>query len=363
MLTFLAFIVVLGVIVFVHELGHFIAAKSVGIRVEVFSLGYPPKMVGRRRGETEYRIGWVPLGGYVKMAGMIDESSGGGVALTGAPWEFASKNTLQKIWVISGGVIMNLLLGVLVYTGIAAVKGMPEASSAPVVGDLTPGWPAEQAGLRPGDRIVAIEGQAIQSWNDLLEQIHPRPNQEIHLRYLRDGQETDVQLVSQSHEIEIEGKKEQWGLIGIAPETVFRKASASEVLLSGVTGTANVIALVSTNLWKLITLQISVKELGGPIIIAKMSGESARRGLVYLASFIALISINIGCLNLLPVPALDGGHLLIILGEGITRRQMPIRTRLAIQQVGMFLLLGLIILVLVNDVQRVFDLSRFKDLF
>ncbi|MFH1144497.1 MAG: RIP metalloprotease RseP [Candidatus Eisenbacteria bacterium] len=363
MLTILAFILVIGVIIFVHELGHFLAAKSVGIRVEVFSLGYPPRMIGRRRGETEYRLGWVPFGGYVKMAGMIDESGEGGQAITGAPWEFQSKGMLQKLWVISAGVLMNLLLGVLIYTGITAVKGVPEPSGEPVVGELTPGWPAEVAGLRPGDRIVSVGGASIESWDDLLAQIHPRAGELLQVRYLRDGETQEVLLTPRAESTEIDGETREVGFIGIGYEIVFRPAAVDEVLLSGVYGTANVVALVATNLWKLVSLQVSIRELGGPLIIAKMSGESARRGLVYLASFIALISINIGVLNLLPIPALDGGHIMIILGEGIARRQMPVRGRMALQQVGMLLLLALIVLVLVNDVQRIVDFTRLKQIF
>jgi regulator of sigma E protease len=363
MLTILAFIVVLGVVIFVHELGHFLAAKSVGIRVEVFSLGYPPKMVGRRRGETEYRLGWVPLGGYVKMAGMIDESSAGGQVLTGAPWEFQSKNTFQKLWVICAGVLMNLLLGVLIYTGIAAVKGLAEPSPEAVVGDLTPGWPAEEAGLKPGDRIVELDGAPIGTWGDLLNEIRPRAGQELLIRYLRDGQPGELRVTPRAQTTEVDGETHEWGLIGIGPEYVFRRGSVDEVLLYGVRSTASIVGLVAGNLWKLVTLKVSIRELGGPLIIAKMSGESARRGLIYLASFIALISINIGCLNLLPIPALDGGHMFIIASEGIARRPMPVKARLAVQQVGMFLLLALIVLVLVNDVQRIVDFSRLKQLF
>ncbi|MCK4411957.1 MAG: RIP metalloprotease RseP [Candidatus Eisenbacteria sp.] len=363
MLTMLAFILVIGIIIFVHELGHFLAAKSVGIRVETFSLGYPPKMIGKQVGETEYRVGWIPLGGYVKMAGMIDESMDGGPSITGAPWEFQSKNTWQKLWVICAGVLMNLLLGVVLYTGIAVVKGLPEASGAAVVGGLTPGWPAEAAGLAPGDRIVAIAGMAIENWDDLLEQIHPRAGQEIELVYERGEERHEVLLTPEAHSVEVDGVSQEQGLIGIGPEIVFRRGDVGEVLFSGVYGTTNVIVLVATNVWKLITFKVSVRELGGPLIIAKMSGESARRGLVYLVSFIALISINIGCLNLLPIPALDGGQALIIICEGVARRQMPLRVRIALQQVGMVLILGLIVLIIVNDVQRVVDFGWLKNLF
>lgn len=361
--TLLSFVVVIGVVIFVHELGHFLAAKSVGIRVETFSLGYPPKLVSRRWGETEYCLSWIPLGGYVKMAGMIDESSvGGETKLTGAPWEFASKGTLAKLWVICAGVVMNLLLGVFIYTGIAAFKGLPEASGEPLVGEMNPGWPAETAGLQIGDRIVRIEDVEIRTWDDLLAQIHPRPETPMRLVYQRDGAEQEVTLTPRRSTVRVEGKDEGIGQIGIGPEIVYRPASAGQVLLAGFVGTGNVVALVGTSLWKLVTAQASIKELGGPILIAKLSGESARRGAATLLSFLALISINIGCFNLLPIPALDGAHAIIYACEGVLRRQLPTRAKLAIQQVGMLLILALVVVIVVNDAQRIFGFEWLKKL-
>ncbi len=362
MLTILAFALVIGVIIFVHELGHFLAAKSVGIRVENFSLGYPPKLIGRRRGETEYSIGCIPLGGYVKMSGMIDESLQGGAAITGAPWEFMSKTTWQKLWVINAGVLMNLLLGVILYTGIAAIKGLPEASHEAVVGAILPGWPAETAGLKPGDRIVAIDGIAIATWEDLLAQVHPRGGRETPIVYERDGQRGELTVTPRASKDEQDPQTEV-GKIGIEPDIVFRSGSAGEVLFAGIYSTANVVALVATSLWKLVTLQVSLRDLGGPLLIAKLSGDSARRGIAHLLGFIALISVNIGCFNLLPIPALDGGHGAIILGEAITRRTMPAKTRMAVQQVGMFLLLALIVLIVVNDADRIFGFAWLKKIF
>jgi len=277
--TLISFVVVIGVVIFVHELGHFLAAKSVGIRVETFSLGYPPKAISKRVGETEYCLSWIPLGGYVKMAGMIDESSIGGEAkLTGAPWEFSSKSTLAKLWVVTAGVVMNLLLGVVIYTGIAAFKGLPEASQEPMVGELTPGWPAEKAGLQVGDRIVQIEGVEIRTWDDLLTHIRPRAEVPTRLVVRRDGTDQELTVTPQRSAARAEGAEEGIGQIGIGPEVVYRPASAGEVVLAGFVGTGNVVALVGTSLWKLVTGQASVKELGGPILIAKLSGESARRG-------------------------------------------------------------------------------------
>jgi regulator of sigma E protease len=315
-------------------------------------------------GDTEYCLSWIPLGGYVKMAGMIDESATGETTLTGAPWEFASKRTLQKLWVIGAGVLMNLLLGVVLYTGIAAVKGLPEASREPVVGEVNPpGWPAEKAGLRPGDRIVSIEGVAIGSWDDILAQIHPRAERATRIVYRRDGADQEAVLTPKGSAVEIDGQTRTVGKIGIGPDIVYRPAGAGRVLLAGFVGTGRVVALVASSLWKLATLQVSIKELGGPLMIAKLSGDSARQGVAELLGFIALISINIGFFNLLPIPALDGGHAFLVTAEGITRRQIPTRAKLMIQQVGMVLILGLIALVLVNDAQRIFDFAWLKRVF
>lgn len=360
--TLVSFIVVIGVVIFVHELGHFLAAKSVGIRVETFSLGYPPKLIGKRIGETEYCLGWIPLGGYVKMAGMIDESATGETKLTGAPWEFASKGTFAKLWVISAGVVMNLLLGVVLYTGIAAFKGLPEASGEPVVGEMNPGWPAEKAGLQLGDRIVGIEGVEIRTWDDLLAQIHPRAETPMRVVYRRDGVDQEVTLSPRRSMVRVDGKEQGIGQIGIGPEILYRPAGVSEVLLAGFVGTGNVIALVASSLWKLVTAQASIRELGGPILIAKLSGESARHGLATLLGFLALISINIGCFNLLPIPALDGAHAVIVASEGVLRRQLPTRAKLAIQQVGMVLILALVVIIVVNDAQRIFGFEWVKRL-
>ena len=362
MLTLLSFVVVIGVIIFVHELGHFLAARSVGIRVEQFSLGYPPKMVSWKRGETEYRLSWIPLGGYVKMSGMIDESGGDESTLTGAPWEFASKRSWQKIWVVLAGVLMNFILAVLLYTGITAVKGVPEYKG-PFVGTLTPGGPAESAGLEYGDRILSIDGVELDTCEDLTDAVYPRPGETLRVAYERDGEAHEVAIETLTHEMEVEGEWREVGLIGVNPQYTYRPANLEEVLTAGVQGTARVIELVGQSIYALVTGKASVKDLGGPILIAKMSGQSAREGLGYFLNFIAFISINIGCLNLLPIPALDGGHAVIILLEGAIRRELPTRLKIALQNTGMILLLALILFILWNDAMRVFNFGWIKQLF
>ncbi|MBD3235324.1 MAG: PDZ domain-containing protein, partial [Candidatus Eisenbacteria bacterium] len=182
MLTILSFIIVIGVIIFVHELGHFLAAKSVGIRVEAFSLGYPPTALRKQVGETEYRLSWIPFGGYVKMAGMIDEGLEGESSLTGAPWEFSSKNTGQKLWVITAGVLMNLLLAILIYTGITAARGVAEPEGT-FVGAVSAGDPADEAGLQAGDRILVINGVTVTTWEEMVDEIYAQPEEELLISY------------------------------------------------------------------------------------------------------------------------------------------------------------------------------------
>ena len=304
----------------------------------------------------------MPLGGYVKMAGMIDEGNQGDSSLTGAPWEFASKTAPQKLWVILAGVIMNFILAMLLNTGITAVKGVPEADG-PFVGGVSPSMPAEEIGLEIGDRIVSVDGALLDTWDDLLNAIHPRPAEELTLVYERDGTLTEVQVTTLSHQAEVDGEWQEVGLIGIGPRVTYRPATGNEILLSGVRGTGMVINMVKTSLTMLFSGRASVRDLGGPVLIAKMSGDSAREGMAHFLAFIAFISVNIGCLNLLPVPALDGGHAVIILAEAAIRRPLPNRLKIALQQVGMLLLLGLIIFIIWNDVQKVFGFEWLQRIF
>jgi len=362
MLTIISFIIVIGIVIFVHELGHFLAARSVGIRVEAFSLGYPPTALRRRRGDTEYRLGWIPFGGYVKMAGMIDEGLDGASSLTGAPWEFQSKNAWQKLWVITAGVIMNLLLGVLIYTGVTAVRGVAEPRGA-YVGAVTPGDPAERAGLQLGDRIVSVDGVAVTTWEELVAQIYPRPDEELEFVYEREGATQSVAIRTARRVGEVDGEVKEVGLIGINPEFVYRPAHLGEVLSAGFVGTAWVVRLVGTSLRMLVSGEASLRDLRGPMQIAQMSGQSARQGLTAFLGFIAFISVNIGCVNLLPVPALDGGHAVIILSEAVIRREIPAKAKMAIQQAGMLLLLALIAFILINDAQSIFGFGWVKKLF
>ena len=356
MIYVISTIIVLGLLVFVHELGHFLAAKSVGIRVETFSLGFPPKMVGRTVGETEYRIGWVPLGGYVKMSGMIDESFDTEFAESEAqPWEYRSKKSWQKVYVSSAGVIMNLLLTAIIFFFLTWTGGINEVSQEPVINALTEGMPAQTAGLMEGDRILSLDGIRIDTWEQVTGYIHERAGIEVELSYMREGTEGRVTLMPVSQKTVYDGDIVEVGMIGIAAATVNREAGFGESVVHGLATTGYWLKLTWNSLGALVSGKESLKNVGGPIMIAQLAGESAKMGVASLFSFIAIISINLAFINILPIPALDGGHIIVALLEGLRRKEISTRAKLMVQQVGTFILLSLIVLVLYNDISRWFN--------
>jgi regulator of sigma E protease len=359
LLTLLSFVVVIGVIILVHEWGHFIAARLCGVRVETFSIGFGPALWRRRRGGTEYRVAWVPLGGYVKMAGMIDESLDGEDRITGAPDEFMSKRTPQKALVVSAGVLMNGVLAAVLYTAIALFWGVGEASREPVLGSLRPDMPAARAGLLAGDRVLEVDGRAVATWEELAGAVHAAPGRAIALRALRgDGATAETLAVSLVPEAAVQAGQGRVGLIGIEPGYSIRRVGPLAAAGAGLQRTAGECRTAWLTVAALVKGEAGLKDLGGPILIAQMSGESARGGLAVFLSFMAFISVNIGFLNLLPVPVLDGGHLVYIAIEALIRRPLPNKLKLWIQQAGMVLLLLVMVLVMRNDVLRLVQHGR-----
>lgn len=350
-LTLLAFIIVLGVIIFVHELGHFIAAKLVGVRVETFSLGFPPKMVSRKIGQTEYVIAWVPLGGYVKMAGMVDESLED-KPLTGAPWEFMSKSFLQKLFVITAGVMMNFLLGVLVYFVLTWRVGVAEINQ-PIVGYVSPDLPAAEAGIEVGDRIIRIDGDSITTWQQLTDLIHPRAGDTLRIQWMRSDELLMAQVIPQKHEFTQGDSTFSMGLIGINPQPEFRKVGFFRSVGNGFQITGFIIVQSLKVVKMLIFGEASMNEIAGPVGIAQLSGQTIRSGITPFIELIAMVSVSIGLLNILPFPVLDGGHLIFIIVEAVTRRQIPSKIKLNIQKVGLALILAFFLLVTYHDILRI----------
>ena len=389
MTTIFAMIFVLGVLIFVHELGHFLAARSIGVRVERFSLGYPPRFLSftpttegllfrlyfykwndarkleckpviekvvstprNKASDTEYCLALVPLGGYVKVAGYVDENLD--VELTGAPDELNSKSRLQQIWFMSAGVLMNILLAIVFFTGITLHTGLAEVTDEPVVMDVTSGFPAKAAGIVSGDRILTVEGQPINKWTDLTTIIHASPDQEITVTWEHNQQKITAVLKTRTGPIPDGYGMKEVGLIGVTGGYEIRGAGLGESFVNGIGQTSYWFGMIVRSLTMIATGEASMKEIGGPILIAQLAGESARAGMIALLSFTAIISINLAFINILPIPGLDGGHILLVTLEAITRRQFSLKVRMVIQQAGMAMLLLLIIVVIYNDLSRIF---------
>lgn len=356
MITILATVFVLGILIFVHETGHFLSAKLFRIRVDRFSLGYPPRMIGKKWGDTDYCISWIPFGGYVKIAGMVDESMDKKqFTKKPEPWEFRSKPWIQKVIVVAAGSLMNIGLAFVIFTAATWYHGIEEMSPDPVVGEVIEGKPADQAGLQSGDRIIRIGGKNVETWEDMAEIIHHAPEEPITIEWFRDGTRFSAEVIPQKEKIIGRGDIEEVSLIGIGPVFTVRRSGFFEALFYGGRSTYYLGRLVLVSFWKLITGEESIRTLAGPVFIAKIAGESAKSGFGTLIGFLALLSVNLGILNLFPIPVLDGGHLVFLCIEGLIRREIPVKVKMIVQQIGMFLILGLMIFVIYNDIVRIFQ--------
>ena len=435
MTTLLAFIFVLGVLVFVHEAGHFLTAKWVGVRVKVFSLGFPPKIIGRTWGDTEYRIGALPLGGYVKMAGDNPMES------TGDPKEFMSRSKWERLAILFAGPLMNLVLAVIILTvlfmvGIERPAGLDDPA---VVRFVAEDSPASRAGLEPGDQIVAIEGAPTENWSDALDHFLVSANETLTVSLLRDGVtvERDIDVEARGNEeigyagvfpavqpqvlrlredfpaeragmqpddviTKVDGAPifyftelidaieardgapvligvlradeklefdltpqrdgDRW-LIGIefnpAPTVIYQVSNPALAFVAALGETERFTRLTFVVLGRLLTGRASVNTLSGPIGIAQASGETARRGPRQLFMFMAFLSLNLGILNLLPIPLLDGGHMAVIAAEGLAGRDFSLRVKERILQVGFVLLMMLMVTVIYVDLSKTETIGKY----
>jgi len=353
MITVLAAIFVLGVMVFIHETGHFLTAKLFRIRVDRFSLGLPPRLFGKRIGETDYCISAIPFGGYVKIAGMVDESlDKKELKEEPKPWEYRSRPWIQRVLVVLAGPLMNIGFAFVIFVTATLWYGVGEISGT-WVGSVVEEHPAEQAGILLEDRIIAVEGKEVTSWEELAEIIHGAPGQILKIEWMRGDSLFVAEMTTVIEKIEVEGEIQEIGLIGIGPRVEMRRVGFWKALVNGGEVVYGITKLVLVSILKLITGRESLRSLAGPVFIAKMAGESARSGLGTLFLFMAFLSLNLGILNLLPIPVLDGGHILFLGIEGIIRRSIPQKLKLIVQQVFLFLLLGFMMFIIYNDILRV----------
>jgi regulator of sigma E protease len=342
-------IVVLGVLIFVHELGHFLVAKRAGVRVLKFSLGFGPRLWGFRRGETDYLVSAIPLGGYVKMLGEDPREEG-----VEDERSFSAKPVGWRSLIILAGPGSNLLLAIAIFWVVFMV-GYPALGTR--IGEVMKGFPAQAAGLQRGDRIVSIDGRWVEKWEDLAREVHQRPGRPVRLTVERGGGRFDLTVVPRAtKQRNIFGEEQDVGLLGIAPAEEFLTERADPITAFGraIYKTYDLSLLIVLTFVKLVQGVVPAKTIGGPLLVAQMAGEQARAGFLNLLFFTALLSINLAILNLLPIPILDGGHLLFALIEAVRGRPVSLRRREMAQQVGLVLLVALMIFAFYNDVFRLF---------
>ena len=347
-----AFVIVLGVLIFFHEFGHFIVARLFGVGVEKFSLGFGPRLFGKKVGITDYRLSAIPLGGYVKMIG---EEPDADVAPEDIPISFTHKHVAKRILIVAAGPVFNILLAVVIFFAIFVFSGTYIIK--PSIGEVRPGSPALAAGLQPGDLITAIDGVAISNWDEMAKFINASKGRPIRVSVRRNDANLEVRIEPEPVTTKnVFGEDIQRYIIGITAsgDTLVKKLNPIQAFSESLAQTYHVSKLMVVIIVKLIKGDISAKTLGGPIMIAQMAGDSAKAGVVSLIFFIALISINLAIINLLPIPILDGGHLLFFLIEAVKGSPVSIKIREVSQQVGLFILILLMILVFYNDITRLF---------
>ncbi|HSH00490.1 MAG TPA: RIP metalloprotease RseP [candidate division Zixibacteria bacterium] len=349
LMTLISFVVLLGVLIFIHELGHFAVAKKVGIRVDRFSLGFPPNIFTTKRGETEYCIGMIPLGGYVKMAGESpDEGS------TGQPYEFASKKVWQRFLVIFAGPFMNYALAIVLFGALLFAYGEPFAVEEAVIGQVGKETPAASAGLLPDDKIIEIDGVPVTTFADLREIVMPRPGQALEVVWLREGDTLNAAITPDPLPItDSLGVADTVGQLGVSVKMKFERTySLGSAFTAGFTNCNAFVGQIFLFVKDLITGDVAANAVGGPIYIAQQSGEAARQGLHSFLFLMAVLSVNLAVLNILPIPVLDGGHMVFLAIEKIKGSPLTMKARMYAQQVGMLFLMGFIVFVSWNDIMR-----------
>ena len=350
--SILSFIIVLGVLIFFHEFGHFLIARLFGVGVEKFSLGFGPRLIGKKVGITDYRISAIPLGGYVKMVGEEPDAE---IAPEDIGLSFTHKHVAKRMLIVAAGPVFNILLAVLIFFSIFLISGTFVLK--PSVGSVKQGSPAFAAGLEKGDLIIAINESEINSWDEMAEIINASKGQKIKLGVRRGELTRSFMLAPEQVTTKnIFGEDVQRYIIGITAsgESYSKEMNFFQAFSESMIQTYRVTELMVVIIAKLIMGDISTDTLGGPIMIAQMAGDSAKAGIGSLISFIALISVNLAIINLLPIPVLDGGHLLFFSIEALKGRPVSIKVREIAQQVGLFILILLMILVFYNDITRIF---------
>ena len=347
-INLLAFLLVLTPVVFFHELGHCWAARRSGVLVEVFSVGFGRELFGftDRRG-TRWRFSALPLGGYVRMAGDADAAGTPGESASSAPGNFHAASLGARTFIVAMGPIANFILGIaiiaMIYIGFGKVV-VPN-----IVGEVIAGGPAAEAGIEPGDRVLSINGRGVADFNDLRGPIFENPGRNLEIIVERGGRELSFPVTPSVIEDRCLGVT--YGQIGIRSSAgELRQPGFAESLMLASVDSFDMAFAMLRGLFRLASGNANKGEIGGPVKIAEMSGRVATQGIINLAMFVAVISINLGLVNLLPIPALDGGHLLFFGLEKLTGGPLPQKLQEWAMRLGIALLLGLIVILTFSDV-------------
>lgn len=340
MLTILAAVFVFGVLVTVHEFGHFITAKLTGMRVDEFAIGFGPKLYQQKDGDTLYSLRAIPLGGYNKIAGMDPDDPP-------EPGTFKSKPIPSRMLVILAGALMNFLLPIILFSGIFMLEGRQELVNEPILGTVVDGMAAERAGLRNGDRILTINNKPVATWTDVVTNLRASGTNPVTLTAESKGAVKSYTMTP------VYDREAGRPLIGISPK--FNKVSLGFFgsIKEGCVYTKNIIVSMLNGLYKIVSGKAPA-EVAGPIGVAQMAGQVAEKGMLPLITFVAFLSINLGVINLLPLPALDGGRILFVLIEMIFRKPVPPKYEAWVHRIGIILLLGLIAVVTASDIIKLF---------
>lgn len=348
----LPFIIVLGVLVFFHELGHFLVAKFFNVKVLKFSLGFGYKVIGKKFGETEYLISTFPLGGYVKLLGE-EEDEDKEISNEDSERTFNTQPVLVRMAIVAAGPIFNILLALIFFCGIYLISGNQVMTTE--IGQVREDSPAARAGILKGDIIIAAEGTPIHNWADIKNIVKGKAGQQIIITVQRDDKFLDMKVVPEpATEKNIFGEDQKSALIGIVAAGTYKtvKLGPIEAVTESFRKTWEVTELTFLTIVKLFQRIVPLDMVGGPIMIGQMTGELAKENVAYLIPFTAVISINLAILNLLPIPILDGGLILFLLFELILRKPISIRKRDIAQRVGLFFLIFLMVFVFYNDISR-----------
>jgi len=365
MFTVLAFLLVIGPLIFVHELGHYLAGRWCGVKADVFSIGFGHEIAGYTdsRG-TRWKLGWMPMGGYVKFAGDMNPASQPTPEWLALPPEeraqtFQAKSVWQRFLIVFAGPFTNFLVAIGIFMAFFAIYGVPR--TPPTLSAVMANSPAAKAGLLPGDRVVAIAGRPIETFDELADMVRFRPEERLSVDIVRGQHEMSLSVITAADvERDRFGNEFRKGSIGVmSGQQVIEPVPVLQLPVEATRQTFLVVRTMVDTLGQIVTGRRSVKELGGPIKIAQVSGQQASLGVLNFVMLMALISINLGFINLLPIPMLDGGHLVFYLFEGIARRPVPEKAMEWAFRSGLAVLLSFMIFVTLNDI---LSLSALKEL-